>query len=152
MRQTIVSAAHRAHQRGNGTESSRRVLTCPSINDRLTVSIKRESLSSHLFVESRVKQNDFAGDLLTTQRRKMIEAVGDDHLSGEAFGDGCHASTKRRQHNLLRCSRSLPVEPHKLSGLGAAHPVGYHDLLQLNLEAEAAQFRGDILDSLLSLR
>src|SRR6185295_12989994 len=100
-RQSIVSSSYRAHQRSNGSESCGCALPYPAINNRLSVSIHGKSLRSHLFVETCVEQNDFAGDFFAAQRREMIEAVGHDHFGSKSFGCGGYASTKSRQHNLL---------------------------------------------------
>src|SRR5438309_488344 len=152
MRKPIVGGSNGPYQRSYRAQTRSFTGACAAINHSFAVRIEAVSLGRHSFVEASIEQNNFPGHLFTAKRVKLIKAVDDDHLGGQALGGSGDAATKRGQGDSLSRSRRLPCELDQLSGLRAARPMRHHDSLKLNFQTKTAQLCGDIPNGVLSLR
>src|SRR6185436_11912816 len=146
--QTIVGTSNRANKASRSAKLCCLARTYAAIDDSLPVGIERKALRRQPRVELHIEQDYFSADRGTSRGMKLFEALHNNDLGKQSLRWCCRASAKSCEHDLLRCFRRLPLKLGQLADFDPSNPVGNHQLLELNLEPEAAHFSGDILNGL----
>ena len=81
----------------------------------------------------------------TRPRFQLIKIVDDKDLGFDPVCWCGYTASERAQDNLLSGVRCLSGKLNERCCLYAAHPMGNHDFLKLDVAAECLQFGGDML-------
>src|SRR5581483_1819092 len=149
---SIVCVSYRPNERCDGTKFRGRLSADCTVAHGFAVRHEGESSGSFLFIERFVKQDDPAGDVITTELAEFFEAINHHDISSEAFRSGGSASPERSKHDLL-CGFGRPAGIlDELRRLYATDPMRNLYFLKLDLQTKAAQLVGYIVDRRLGLQ
>ena len=117
--QAIRSSSYGPDQGSHSSHLRRLSRASGAIRNRLIVGFPNKAARSLLLIEHHIEQNDFPGDILSTQPVEIRKAVSHDNFGIDPLRRGRMISAQSSDNNLLGTARRLSRITHQFRRFGS---------------------------------